>query len=215
MTKKYTVLLFWATFMTLVFTACSPVTMTSWTSPKLDPAFKVKTMVVWAMFDKLEYEKPFESVISDYLNSKGVKALPALNTIEPKKKYSYDELETIFNDAGANCALIFTYAGKKTTDTYVPPSTTVYPNYYYNYYNYYSYAYGGYWGGAVATTTPGYWASSTTVTVDANLYTNSTDDLIYTATFQITDPEDIQAIAFDIAKKIYADWVRIKAASKH
>lgn len=215
MKKRHILSVLAVAFIALFFSACSPITMTSWTSPKLDPAFKVKTMVIWAMYDKLEYEKPFEEAISEYLTGKGIKTLPALQLLEPQKKYSYEEMEEIFNKAGANCALIFTYQGKQTTDTYVPPSTTVYPGYYNNYYSYYNYSYGGYWGGAAVTTTPGYWTSSTTVSVQANLYANSTDDLIYTASLEITDPDDIQAIAYEIAKKIYADWVRIKTASKN
>jgi hypothetical protein len=201
MKKRHILSVLAVAFIALFFSACSPVTMTSWTSPKLDPAFKVKTMVIWAMFDKLEYEKPFEEAISEYLTGKG--------------KYTYEEMEEIFNKAGANCALIFTYQGKQTTETYVPPSTTVYPGYYNNYYSYYNYSYGGYWGSAAVTTTPGYWSTSTTVSVQGNLYANSTDDLIYTASIEVTNPDDIQAIAYDIAKKIYADWVRIKTASKN
>jgi hypothetical protein len=214
--KKSSILsAFAVAFVALFLSACSPVTMTSWHNPKTAPDFKVKSMVVWAMFDKMEYEQPFETVVTDYLSGKGIKVMPALKLLEPQKKYTYEELEDIFNKAGANCALIFTYQGKQTTENYVPPSTTVYPSYYNNYYSYYNYAWGGYWGGAAVTTTPGYWTTSTTLNVQANLYTNATDDLVYNASIQITDPEDIQAIAYDIAKKIYADWVRIKTASKN
>lgn len=196
-------------------TACSPITMTSWNNPKTAPEFKVKSMVIWAMFDKMEYEKPFEEAISEYLTGKGIKTMPALQLLEPQKKYTYEELEEIFNKAGANCALIFTYKGKETTENYVPPSTTVYSGYYNNYYSYYNYGYAGYWGGAAVTTTPGYWTTTTTLNVEGALYTNATDDLVYTASIQITDPDDIQGIAYGIAKKIYADWVRIKTASKN
>jgi hypothetical protein len=215
MKKKYILSVFAVAFSALFFSACSPITMTSWTSPKMDPSFKIKSMVIWAMFDKMEYEKPFELAVSDYLSGKGIKTMPALTILELKKKYTYDELEDIFNKVGANCALIFTYKGKQTTENYVPPTTNGYPNYYYNYYSYYNFAWGGYWGGAAVTSTPGYWTTSTTVNVEANLYTNATDDLVYTASIQYTDPSDIQNVGYDIAKKIYSDWVRIKTASKN
>ena len=204
-----------ATLLTLIFSACSPVTMTSWHDPKLDPAFKATAIVVWGMFDKMEYEKPFETTVCDYFKTKGIKAIPAMSVLDPKKKYDYQELEKIFGDAGANCALIFTSGGKETTETYVPGSTTVYGGYYGNYYSYYNYGWGGYWGGAMVTETPGYWSTSTTVYVEAALFANSNDNLIYRASFTITDPEDIQPIAYDMAKKLYADWVNIKAASKN
>ena len=214
MKKRFFPAAFAVALIALFFSACSPVTMTSWHDPKMDPAFKVKSIVVWAMFDRMEYEKPFENMVAEYINGKGVKAIPALQLLVPEKKYSYEELEKIFNDAGANAALIFTYTGKETTETYVPPSTTVAPAYYGSYYSYYNYGWGGYWGGAAVTTTPGYWATSTTLNVEASLFANSTDNMVYRASIQITDPSDIQSVAWDIAKKIYADLMNIKAASK-
>lgn len=197
-----------------VFSACSPVTMTSWHNPKAAADFKVQTMVIWAMFDKMAYERPFEETVAEYLNGKGLKVIPALNLLEPKKQYQDAELKEIFTKAGANCALIFSYEGTEKTETYVPGTTTVYPSYYYNYYNYYNHAYPGYWGSGTVVTTPGYTATTTTVYLVANLYASKDDGLVYTAAIEVTDPDNIQASAYEIAKQLYADWKRIKAASK-
>lgn len=197
-----------------VLSACSPVTMTSWHNPKDAADFKIQTVVIWGMFDKLEYEKPFEEAVADYLSYKKVKAIPALSVLEPKKKYEYNELEEIFNKAGANCALIFTFAGVDKSEDYVPGTTTVYPGYYYNYYNYYNYAWNGYWGGGAVVSTPGYWTTVTTVKLEANLYANANDELVYTANISITDPDDIRSAGYEIAKKIYSDWLRVKKESQ-
>jgi hypothetical protein len=188
--------------------------MTSWHNPKAAADFKVQTAVIWAMFDKMAYERPFEETVADYFNSKGIKVVPALNLLEPKRKYENEELKEIFTKAGANCALIFSYEGTEKTENYVPGSTTVYPSYYYNYYNYYNHAYPGYWGSGTVVTTPGYTTTTTTVYLVANLYANNDQGMVYTASIEVTDPDNIQASAFEIAKQLYADWKRIKATSK-
>jgi hypothetical protein len=215
MRKNHILLMLAGILTAFIFSACSPVTMTSWHNPKSAPDFKVKAMVIWGMFEKLEYEKPFEEAVADYMSGKGIKVFPALQLLEPSKKYEYSEMEAIFNKAGANCALIFTYEGAQKTETYVEGTTTVYPGYYYNYYNYYNYAWPGYWGGGAVVSSPGYWTTSTTLHLTANLYANDNDELVYTASIEVTDPENIQAISYDIARQIYADWKRIKAASKN
>ncbi len=215
MKKRYILISVVTVITAFVFSACSPVTMTSWHNPKAATDFKVKAMVIWGMFDKMEYEKPFEEVVADYMSGKGIKVFPALSLLEPRKKYEYSELEEIFNKAGANCALIFTYEGKEKQETYVEGTTTVYPGYYYNYYSYYNYAYPGYWGGGAVVSTPGYTTTTTTLYLTANLYENSDDQLVYTANINVTDPNDVQSAAWEIAKQIYADWKRIKTASKH
>ena len=67
---------------------------------------------------------------------------------------------------------------------------------------------------AAVVSTPGYWTTTMTVHLTANLYDNANDELVYTSNIQVTDPDNIQQAAYEIAKKIYADWKRIKAASK-
>jgi hypothetical protein len=197
----------------LALGSCSPVTMSSWTSPKAGE-FRVTTVFVWAMFDKLENEKTFEDAMVDYLQSKGIKAIPALSVIQPSTKYQHDELARIIKGAGANSALIFTYKGADKTETYEPPTTTVYPEIYYNYYNYYNYSYASYWGSGGAVTSPGYWTTSMTLHLTANLYASTDEGLIYTSAIQITDPTDVQSATYDIARALWSDWGKLRAASK-
>jgi hypothetical protein len=197
----------------LTLAACSPVTMSSWTSPKAGE-FKVKAVFVWAMFEKLENEKTFEDAMVDYLQTKGIKAIPALSVIQPSTKYQHDELVQIIKGAGANSALIFTYKGADKTETYEPPTTTVYPEVYFNYYNYYNYSYASYWGSGGAVTSPGYWTTSTTLHLVANLYASTDEGLIYTSAIQITDPTDVQSATYDIARALWSDWGKLRKASK-
>jgi hypothetical protein len=187
----------------LFLTSCSPVTLTSWKNPKVDE--QVGKIMVWGMFNKLEYEKPFEDAMSNYFTSKGLKAIPALSILNPNVKYEYTDMERIVDSIGADGILIFVYQGSDKEENYVPPTTTVYPDYYYNYYGYYNWYYPNYAPGYNVVSTGGYWTTTTIVNLQANLYGNRKDELIWTGQISITDPEYIDAAAVDIGKNIFQD----------
>ena len=190
--------------MAFLFTACSPVTLTSWTNPK--ETQKISKVAVWAMFNKLEYAKPFEQYAANLFNSKGLKSVEALSYINPDKKYELPTLEKIFDSIGADAILIVTYKGTDKTENYVPPSTTVYPDYYYNYYGYYSWGYPMYSPGYNVVTTGGYWTTTSVVNLRANLYANANNALLWTADITITDPNYVDEVSLQVASSIYTDW---------
>jgi len=193
-----------ALMLILLFSGCSPVSMTSWVNPKEHE--QVSKIAVWGMFDKLEFQKPFEQTVTKYLNDKGLKAIEALSIIAPNKKYQLAELETRFDSAGADGILIVNYKGTDKEHNYVPPTTSVYPDFYYNYYNYYSWGY-PYWSpGATVVTTGGYWVTTSVVNITANLYANSDNTLLWSADISITDPAYIDEASYQIAGTMYADW---------
>jgi hypothetical protein len=211
--KKYVnIPLLTAFLFTLVLASCSNVTLTSWKSPKASQ-FRVTSMVVWALFDKKENEGPFEQTVVDYFNKKGIKAISAMTLLNPMKKYAKDELVSIFRNSGANCVLILKYQNTDKSETYVPGTTTVFPDAYYNYYNFYSYAYPGYWGAGTVVETPGYWSTSVTINLIGNLYTNTDEGMIYSSQIQITDPVSVPSSAQEVAQKLYADWKQYRRAS--
>jgi len=192
----------------LIIGGCtSPISLTSWVNPKEHQ--QVSTIAVWGMFDKLEYQKPFEQTISNFLNSKGLKSIEALSIIPPGKKYELAYLESKFDSAGADGILIVTYKGTDKQQNYVPPTTSVYPDFYYNYYNYYAWGYPAYYApGASVITTGGYWVTTSTVNITANLYANVDNALIWTADISIDDPSYIDQASYEIAGTIFADWVK-------
>jgi hypothetical protein len=188
-----------------LFTSCgSSIYLTSWTNPKEKE--KIGNVVVWAMFDKLEYQKPFEQYATSYFNSKGFKSMESLNFLAPGKKYELKDLEKKFDSLGVDGILVVTYKGTDKSESYIPPSTVVYPDYYYNYYNYYNWGYPVYGYGSNVVTTGGYWATTSTVNIQANLYANSNNELIWTGEIAITDPQYIDEVTTRVAAEMYADW---------
>lgn len=189
-----------------ILSGCSPVTLTSWKNPKVNE--QIGKVVVWGMFNKLEYEKPFEDAMVAYFNSKGLKAIPALAFLNPNVKYEYPDLERMIDSIGADGILIFAYKGTDKEKQYVPVSTSIYPDYYYNYYGYYNWYYPYYGPGYSVVTSGGYWNTTTIVNLNTNLYGNSKDELLWTAQISITDPDYVDSASTDIAKSVYQDWLK-------
>jgi hypothetical protein len=212
--KKQTILLTGFAIVALfLITACSPVTLTSWKNPKVNE--QISKVVVWGMFNKLDYEKPFEDGMISYFNEKGLKAIAALDFLNPNQKYEMPQLERMVDSVGADAILIFAYKGTDKTQDYVPPTTTVYPDYYYNYYGFYNWYYPFYAPGYDVVTTGGYWVTTTTVNLTANLYANSNNLLIWTASVSITDPQYVDQAGIDIARSIYQDWIQNELLKFH
>jgi hypothetical protein len=192
-----------------LYSCAPPVTLTGWKNPQKNQT--VSKVVVWAMFKRLEYQKPFEEASANLLNSKGLKGMEALKFISPIKKYELPELEKIFHDAGADAVLIFNYKGVDQTKDYVQPTTTYYPDYYGSYYNYYSWGYPAYSSGYNnAVTTGGYEITTTVVNLTANLYSTSDKALLWTGEITVTDPKYVDKSASAIMRNIYSEWVKEK-----
>jgi hypothetical protein len=187
-----------------IFSACTPVSLTSWVNPQTNQ--KVSHVIVWGMFEKIQYEKPFEQSVASYFNGRGVKSIEALSLMTPAKKYEAAELEEIVKKTPADGVLIVTYTGSDKQDNYVPATTTVYPAYYGSYYSYYSYGYPTYYGGGYGVTTGGYWTTTTTLNLRANLYSVATKDLLWTAEIQVTDPQYVDEASYQVASQVFADW---------
>jgi hypothetical protein len=204
MKNRYTLAGLMIILAAFLMSSCSNITMTTWTNPKENQ--KIGNVVVWAMFDKLEYQKPFEQYSTQFFNSKGFKAMESLQVLQPGVKYELPQLEKKFDSLGIDGILVVTYKGTDKTQSYVPPTTTVYPDYYYNYYNYYNWGYPMYGWGSNVVTTGGYWVTTSTMRLQANLYANSHNGLIWTADISIDDPQYIDQIAFKIASRMYSDW---------
>jgi hypothetical protein len=197
MKKTFSLLSALAVIAVLVMNSCTtPVTLTSWQNPK--DQTQIKKVVVLALFNKLNYMEPFESSVVTYFNNQGIKSIRSLDFLTPYQKYETADLQKKFDSLGADAVVIFTYKGTDVTQDYSPPT----------YYGFYSRGWG--YGGVGVAGSPGYWTTTSTVNVRANLYLTTKEDLVWTGDLQVTDPSDINASATQIAQVIFADWVKKK-----
>ena len=191
-----------------ILTSCgSSITMTSWKNPA--NTTQISKVAIMPLFEKLEYMKPFELSMSKYFTSKGLKNIGSLQFLNPSIKYPISEIKSKCDSLGVDAILVFIYQGTDKTDTYVPETT------------YYTGGYGGYWGGgywggyygpgyysAGVVTTGGYWTSTSTVNLTANLYVKGSKDPLWTSEIQVTDPEYVDQAAYNLAGYIYGDWLK-------
>ena len=191
-----------------IMMSCSaPVTLTGWKNPKEHQT--VSRVVVWAMFNRLEFRKPFEDASVKFLNSRGVKAIGSISFLNPDRKYELPELERILDSIGADGIVIYNYTGTDKTENYIPQTTTVYPEYYSNYYGYYSYGFSMYAApGYNVVTSGGYTTTTQVVNLTANLYANSDNALLWTGKITVTDPQYVDQSADKIMSYVYSEWVR-------
>jgi hypothetical protein len=190
---------------TVLFTSCSPVTLTSWKNPADNS--QISRVVVMPLFDKLEYMKPFEQTMDAYFTSQGLKAIGSLDFLNPNVKYPIDDIKKKCDSLGADAILLFKYTGTDKTENYIPPTTYVtggFGGYWGGGYWGGGY-YGGYYGGGVVST-GGYWTTTSVVNLKASLFTRASKDALWTGDITITDPNYVDQAAASIAQSIYADW---------
>ncbi len=179
----------------LCFSACSPVTMSSWSSPDIKQP--VKSVFILTAFEKLQYMQPFQQTMANYFNNKGIKSLQSLNYMEPFKQVETTVFQKMIDSLGVDGVLVFAYQGTDVSVDYMPPT--------------YGGFYRGYYGGIYAAN-PGYWTTTNTINLRASLYDVKQDKLIWKADFAITDPTDVNQVANQIANEIYPDWQKNKIA---
>ncbi|MBU2650182.1 MAG: hypothetical protein KKA81_04545 [Bacteroidetes bacterium] len=182
--------------------ACqSPVTLTSWKNPN-DQSVISKVAVI-PLFNKLEYTKPFEQSVVTYFQSQGVKAIGSLDFLNPTVKYTIEQLEKKIDSLGADGVLVFTYKGTDTSKSYVPPTYTggwgagYWGGPYWG---------GGYWNSGVVT--GGYWVTTSTVNLKADLYVKNSQEAVWTGDITVTDPNYVDKAATLIAQDVYNNWVK-------
>lgn len=187
----------WAITATIFLLACStPVSLTSWKNPKAQD--KVSSIVIMALFGRLDYAKPTEQAVAGYFNGKGLKAIQSLDFMNPTVKYTEAQLQQKVDSAGADGILIFTYKGTDERQNYVPSG----------YYGYYGGPWGWGWWGPPAYSS-GYWTTTRFVNVKASLYTaKKSEGAVWTADITVTDPGYVDEAAAKIAAKIYEDLVK-------
>jgi len=184
-----------------LFSCQSPVTLTSWKNP--DDHTVISKVVVFPLFNKLEYTKPFEQSVVSYFQSQGIKATGSLDFLNPTVKYPMEQVMKKIDSLGANGVLVFSYTGTDKSQSYVPP--TYYGGWGGGYWGG-PYWGGGYWDGGVAT--GGYWVTTSTVNLKASLYVKDNKEAVWTGDITVTDPNYIDQSATTIAQDIWADWLK-------
>ncbi len=181
----------------LLISCVSPITLTSWKDP--NDHSKISKVIVFPLFSKLEYVKPFEQSMCAYFNQQGLRSMGSLDFLSPSKTYTVDQIKQKIDSLGADAVLIFKYTGTDKEADYVPAT------YYGGWGGGWGWG-GGFYGGGVYT--GGYWSTTSTVNIKSVLYNvKKSDGAVWTAEISVTDPQYVDQSAMQLSQKIYADWV--------
>lgn len=189
-----------AIFITLIISACSSTHLTSsWkeTGKEVNIERLNKVLVV-ALFKYETSRREAEDEMVKYLKGKGIVSYNYLNdNFDPKNE---EALRTKIKAAGFDAAVTMRLIDVDKEKVYTPGNTS-YPSYNRNFSGYYYRNWPSY-------STPGYYSTTKTFTVETNIYSIKEDKIIWTGLTKTTDPEGVQKMMEEIVKVIYKKMVK-------
>jgi hypothetical protein len=158
----------------------------TWVAPGVTTLDFEKVAVV--MVDKDESTTRIaEDAMVKRFRERGIQAVPSYQlAIAPDAMQDAGAVTQALRDQGFDGVLVMRIVGTRAESTYVPGS---YPDYYYGFGPYYS----GAWG------SPGYVDTDTYTTLETNLYSLETDQLVWAAQSEAVDVENVKELVEQVA----------------
>jgi hypothetical protein len=190
-------------FILLAFIASSctsTIITSSWREP--DKSISVSALhkvLLVALFKDETSRHRAEDQMAGYFNGKGVVSYSYLNNnVNPKNE---DALREKIKNDGFDGAVTMRLVDVDKEKTYNPGNTTLYPSYFRNFSGYYyrSYSY---------VSTPGYYSTTKTYTIETNVYSIKEDRIIWSALTKTTDPEGVQKMTEEVVQLVYDKMVK-------
>ena len=168
--------------LTLLY-SCSPSTriVQSWRDPEVsveDGSYK-KVLVVSLLKDETTRRIGEDHMVA-FMNGHGVASYTLFG--DQLEKINKEGMNAKMVAGGVDAVMIMRLVDQSREQTYVPGST--YPSYYSSPYGYYAHSYGYY-------STPGHVSTTTTYTVETNVYSTRRNKLIWSGTTTTVDPTEL------------------------
>ncbi|MCK4569279.1 MAG: hypothetical protein KAT76_03260 [Bacteroidales bacterium] len=198
--------LFFISAMLILMVACGPSTKVtgSWTRLDHEPV-SYEQVVVLGIAPNSTNRRIFEDQVETRLEEKGYPVIAALDLLPPNAAVgtiSREIVRDIFIAADVDAVFTMSLRHMEDTRRYVPGSSYYMP-YYYNvpFYDYYG-GFNNYYY------SPGYYAGSLQIFLEANFFDFKTGELLWSAQTKTTDVSSINKMAVEFAEVIVADFVR-------
>ena len=187
-------------FITLMVSACSSTHLaSSWKEPgKKVNIEKLNKVLVVALFKYETNRREAEDEMVSYLKEKGIVSYNYLNdNFDPKNE---ETLRAKIKAAGFDAAVTMRLVDVDKEKVYIP-GNTAYPAYNRNFSGYY-------YRHLPLYSTPGYYATTKTFTVETNIYSIKEDKIIWAGLTKTTDPEGVEKMMKEIVKVVYNKMVK-------
>lgn len=189
--------------------SCSPSTkmLGSWTGPNT-PTEGYNSIFVTAITDNLVARQTIENDIDALLDNKGIVAISSFDIIPPGFKATPEKKEQVVSQirAGGSDAILTIALLDQTSETRYVPGTTMYSpmsygGYYGRFYGYYSYY-------NPVMYDPGYYATDKKYYIEMNLYDVETEQLVWSAQSETTNPSSIETFSSSFSSLIVNQLIK-------
>lgn len=179
----------------LIISCSSTRIVSSWCEPNKEIKISnLKKVLVVALFKNETSQHKAEDQMVKYLNGKG---LQSYNYFKSNfNKENEQAIRSKIKNDGFDGAVTMRLIDVDKEKIYTPAETNFYPNYYRNFSGYYYNRWN--W-----STTPGYYTTTKTFTVETNVYSIKEDKIIWTALTETTNPDGLKNLTDDIAKVVF------------
>ncbi len=184
----------------LLFSCTSTKIVSSWQEPNKEIKIsKLNKVLVVALFNNETAQHKAEDQMVSYLNGTGVQSYNYF-----KSNFNKENEEVIrskIKKDGFDGAVTMRLIDVDKEKIYSPGDTNFYPDYNRNFYGYYL----NRWN---YNSTPGYYTTTKTFTVETNVYSIKEDKIIWTALTETINPDGLKNLTDEIAKVVYSQMVK-------
>ena len=192
---------------TALVASCSSTKITSsWREPdKAVVVEKLNKVLVVALFkDEISRHKA-EDQMASYLKGKGIVSYNYLDA--SFNKANEELLRTKIKADGFDAAVTMRLVDVDKEKIYTPGNTSFYPTYYRNFSGYYYRSWNNY-------STPGYYSTTKTYTIETNVYSIKEDKIIWSGLTETTNPDGVNKMTAEVSKAVYGKMVKEGFISK-
>ncbi len=191
----------------IILVSCTSTKITSsWREPDKGLEIgKLNKVLVVALFRDETSRRKAEDQMAGYLNGKGVVSYNYLKERFDKK--NEDALREKIKADEFDGAVTMRLIDIDKEKIYTPDNTSFYPSYYRNFSGYYfrSYSY---------FSSPGYYSTTKTYTIETNVYSIREDKIIWSCLTETTNPEGVKKMTEQVAQLVYKKMVKDGFISK-
>jgi hypothetical protein len=197
-------------------TACSKTT-TSFSQSYRNPGYEetvFKNVLVIAIAQDQDGRQAFEDALVSAVANEGGSAEASIGVLPHEEQLTEDQLHAAIDAGGFDGVLLSRLMSVDKDSEYTPPKKYNNPRTrYYPASPGWGYGYGGFYGFYGTTFAevhePGYFETSTTLTLETNLYSVATNELVWTGRSETIDPDSVEdaraSVTEAVAKKLKAE----------
>lgn len=197
----------------LAAVACSK-TATNFSQSYRNPGYEetvFKKVLVIAVAQDQNSRQAFEDALVSSIANEGGTAQASIGVLPHEEQVTEDQLHAAIDAGGFDGVLLSRLVSVDKDTQYTPPKKYNNPRTrYYPASPGWGYGYGGFYGFYGTTFAevhePGYFETSTTLTLETNLYSVATNELVWTGRSETIDPESIEdaraSVTQAVAKKL-------------